>query len=70
MKPSEYFKDYPQAKECFSTSDGLIFHQEGDARLHAKTLENDKVTEHKKSEVSEKAKPEGEEKADGKKAKK
>lgn len=56
MKPSEYFKDYPQAKQCFETSDGLIFHQEGDARLHAKTLENDAVKEHKNVKKEEKTK--------------
>lgn len=51
MKSEEYFKSYPGSKACHQTSDGLIFHQEGDARLHAKSLEDDAITEHKKGAV-------------------
>ncbi len=49
MKVEEYFKSYPASKVCYQTSDSLIFHQEGDARLHAQSLEDDEVKTHKKT---------------------
>mgnify|MGYP001274392159 CR=1 FL=1 len=42
----QYFKDFPTRKECFVTSDGLIFHEKGDANMHAATLENNQVVAH------------------------
>lgn len=47
-KVSEYFEQYPQRKVCFQTSDGLLFHEEGDAKLHANSLENKEVESHKR----------------------
>jgi hypothetical protein len=47
MKPEQYFKDYPGSEKCFQTSDETIFHQKGDAHLHAKSLKDDEVKEHK-----------------------
>lgn len=47
-KVSEYFKSYPGSKKCYQTSDGFIFHQEGDAMLHARSLGDDTVAGHKK----------------------
>lgn len=47
MKAEQYFKDYPGKKECFQTSDGLIFHEEGDAKLHAQGLEDKEVEKHR-----------------------
>ncbi len=46
MDVKQYFKDYPGSKQCFQTSDSLIFHEEGDARLHAKSLEDKDVKTH------------------------
>jgi hypothetical protein len=43
-KVQQYFKDYPTSKQCFETSDGFLFHHEGDARLHATGLKNKTVT--------------------------
>lgn len=61
MNPEEYFKGYPASKKCHQTSDGLIFHQEGDARLHAQSLEDDEVKTHKKGQLPE-TEPEAEDK--------
>lgn len=48
MKPEQYFKDYPGKQQCFQTADGLIFHEEGDARLHARGLEYEEVARHER----------------------
>lgn len=47
MKPEQYFKDYPYKEKCYQTSDEIIFHHKGDAHLHAKSLKDDEVVEHK-----------------------
>lgn len=60
MTVKQYFESYPASKKCFQTSDGLIFHQEGDANLHAKSLDSDLVKTFKRGEEVEKE--------DGKKA--
>lgn len=41
-----YFKDYPASNVVFETNDGLLFHQDGDAALHAKDLKIKTVTTH------------------------
>ena len=46
----EYFKDYPGKNQCFETSDGQLFHEKGDANLHAGSLKNDEVKTHKNVE--------------------
>lgn len=43
MKVEEYFRSYPGSNACYQSADGLIFHQEGDARLHAKSLDEKEV---------------------------
>lgn len=49
MKQVEsYFKSYPN-DECFTTSDGMVFHKKGDANLHATSLDDKEVTPHKRS---------------------
>jgi hypothetical protein len=53
MEVSQYFKDYPGSKKCYKTSDGLIFHEEGDANAHAKSLSASKVTTHSKEDLNE-----------------
>lgn len=52
-KVQQYFKDYPTSKQCFETSDGFLFHHEGDARLHAAGLKNKTVTTHNAGAVGE-----------------
>lgn len=47
MKANEYFKDYPGKTKCFETSDGLIFHEKGDAQYHADGLKDNEVVMHK-----------------------
>lgn len=49
MNVKDYFKDYPSKTECFQTFDGLIFHQEGDANLHAHSLGKKEVLRHRKT---------------------
>ncbi|HOZ95399.1 MAG TPA: hypothetical protein PLS07_00620 [Niabella sp.] len=53
-KVQEYFDSYPGSKECFETADGMLFHQEGDARLHqTSTLkETEPVKGHYRSSTS------------------
>lgn len=46
-KVQQYFKDYPTKTACFETADGTIFHQIGDANLHAASLKNNEVVCHK-----------------------
>jgi hypothetical protein len=61
MKQVEsYFKDYPESKECFTTADGQVFHKQEDANLHARSLEDKDVEEHKipKTASAENAKAE------------
>jgi hypothetical protein len=41
-----YFKDYPGKEKCFTTTDGLVFHEKGDANMHAATLTDKEVEEH------------------------
>lgn len=38
-----YFESFPNSNEVHETSDGLIFHQKGDAINHAKSLEDNSV---------------------------
>jgi len=42
----EYFKDYPAKDKCFETSDGLLFHEKGDANYHANSLKDKEVKTH------------------------
>lgn len=53
MKPEQYFKDYPGKKECFQTSDGLIFHEKGDAHMHGDHLKDTEVTKFKSGKKTE-----------------
>ncbi len=48
MNAKSYFTDHPSKTEVFETSDGLLFHQDGDAALHAKTLKDKEITMHKR----------------------
>ena len=41
----EYFKTYA-ANDCYSTADGFVFHEKGDAQLHAQSLKDHTVTPH------------------------
>jgi hypothetical protein len=50
-KLKHYFKAYDQSKECFETSDGLLFHVKTDADAHASTLSDKKVKTHKRTVV-------------------
>lgn len=43
---TQYFKDFPGKSKCFTTSDGLVFHENGDANLHATSLDDKEVLEH------------------------
>ncbi|MBS1745448.1 MAG: hypothetical protein JST21_04690 [Bacteroidetes bacterium] len=45
-KIKTYFKDYPHKEKVFETSDGLMFHEKGDAHLHAQGLKDKEVKEH------------------------
>lgn len=42
-KVSEYFKQYPDSKVVFQTSDGFLFHKEHDAKTHAGNLKDKEV---------------------------
>ncbi len=44
----EYFTNYTGSSVCYTTSDGLVFHEQGDARLHANSLEDKEVVQHKR----------------------
>lgn len=74
MKQVEnYFKDYPGNKECFTTSDGMVFHNKYDAQMHSKSLKDDEVTQHKaakqlKEEPKEPKQPKEAVKKEGEKA--
>lgn len=52
MKESiqHYFNTHPQSNECFTTSDGFIFHKEHDAQSHGATLKDKEVENHKREE--------------------
>lgn len=52
-----YFKDYPGSDQCFETTDGLLFHQEGDANLHQTGTLNSKepVQKHIRPSIAVKA---------------
>lgn len=45
-KAKAFFQDHAASNVVFETSDGLLFHQDGDAMLHAKTLANKNITTH------------------------
>ena len=60
-----YFKDFPASKKCFTTADGLVFHEQGDANLHAASLDDKEVVPH---DAAKYAKPAKEEKAAKKEA--
>ena len=45
-----FFKDHPASKVVFSTADNMLFKEDGDAALHAKSLGKDEVKTHKRSE--------------------
>jgi colicin import membrane protein len=42
-KIAHYFATYKDSNECFSTSDGLLFHKKTDAAPHASTLADKRV---------------------------
>lgn len=48
----EYFKNYTGSNYCYTTSDGLVFHEQGDARLHANSLEDKEVEQHKRKSAT------------------
>lgn len=55
-KIKNHFDSHPNRNVVFETSDGLLFHQDGDAALHAKGLDSKAVTTHLREVVmSEKA---------------
>jgi hypothetical protein len=69
-KIAHYFESYKDSNECFSTSDGYLFHKKTDAVAYAATLTDKAVGEHKRGEVKLKAeKAEKVEKPEGKPAK-
>jgi|GEM_PF-4785451 len=45
---SAYFKDYSLSNQCFTTSEGFVFHEKGNANLHAQSLQDKKVETHKR----------------------
>jgi len=45
-KIAHYFATYKDSKECFSTSNGFLFHKEHDAKAHADTLGDKEVEKH------------------------
>lgn len=52
MKQVEsYFKTHAN-DECFTTSDGMVFHKKGDANLHASSLEDKEVVPHKRAKYA------------------
>jgi hypothetical protein len=51
-----YFKNYPESKECFETSDGLLFHVRHRATAHAQTLEDKGVKTHRRESQAEEPK--------------
>lgn len=51
-KVQEYFTLYPANTECFETSDGTLFHNQYDANLHAKSLDDKDVVTHKASKLA------------------
>jgi hypothetical protein len=54
----EYFKDYPASKQCFTTSDSFVFHEKGDAGMHAQTLKDKTVEHHVKPVIADEEKVE------------
>lgn len=42
----EYFKHYKKSDECHQTADGFIFHNDYDARAHARSLSDKKIEKH------------------------
>lgn len=58
-KVTEYFAQYPGSNKCHQTSDGLIFHEDGDAHLHARSLVDKTVIEHKRGSANVKALAQG-----------
>jgi hypothetical protein len=49
-KLSHFFKTYPTATECHSTSDEFIFTEKHRAESHAATLQDKAVKTHKRGE--------------------
>jgi colicin import membrane protein len=48
-----YFATHKDATECFSTSDGFLFHTAGNAGAHASTLKDDTVRGYGRHEFEE-----------------
>lgn len=48
-RADDYFKGNPGTTELFGTSDGTLFLQKQHAMAHAKTLDDDSVTEFEKT---------------------
>ncbi len=40
QRVQDYFETYPNSQECFETSDGFLFHQDYDAKAHARNLKD------------------------------
>ena len=58
-KIKNYFKNYPESNECFSTSDGFLFHAEHAAKGHASSLKDKKVETHKRGLTNDEKPPKG-----------
>jgi hypothetical protein len=63
---SAYFQDYPKSNKVFETSDGYLFHEVGDAKLHADTMANNNIEEHSRPAEAEDVDAEGKTKGKGK----
>ena len=51
-KVKHYFATHPESKECFVTSDELIFHKDTDAEAHARSLAEKEVAHVKRSHLA------------------
>ena len=47
----KYFDDYPESNECFTSSDGYIFHERDKAESYALTLKDKTVTPYKRESL-------------------
>lgn len=50
---SKFFEHQPDVKEVFQTTDGFMFLKEYDAKMHATTLEDNKVKKHINSSITD-----------------
>lgn len=48
-----YFKTHPNSNECFSTSDGFLFHDSGAASAHSDSLKDKSVKSYRRDEYTE-----------------